>query len=372
MKIGIDARLWNESGIGRYIRNLVLNLQRIDKKNTYILFVDKSFEDGRWKMEGGRWKVVRTNIHWHTLKEQFNFHGLLNKENLDLMHFPYFSVPIFYSKPFVVTIHDLIIDHFNTGEASKLFPPLYKIKRTGYKFVINQAIKKAQKIITVSWATKNEIISHYSLNENKITVIYEGVDECIEDNVFRKPLIKDRYLLYVGNAYPHKNLEKLFQAFFKVLDNKKIKNFKLVLVGREDYFYQKLKIKIQNEKKINSIVFYGQVNDKDLANLYKNAEALIAPSLMEGFGLPLLEAMKNKCLVLASDIPVFKEICGDSACYFNPKNVNNIAQKIEDTLDKKIPNQNLLIKNGLEQVKKFSWEKMARETLKIYESSISL
>lgn len=372
MKIGIDVRLWDESGVGRYIRNLVLNLQEIDKKNDYVLFVNESFEDGRGKMEEGRWKIVKTNIHWHTIEEQIKLPLIINREKLDLVHFPYFSVPVFYNKPFVVTIHDLIIDHFDTGEASKLFFPIYKIKRLGYKFVINQAIKNAQKIITVSQATKNEIIDHSNLNKDKIIVIYEGVDKKLINIKNKNTLIKNPYFLYIGNAYPHKNLNRLIDAFAKVLNNNKSTGLNLVLVGKEDYFYRKLRKRVKDEKLDSSIIFYGQASDQELANLYQNAKALIIPSLMEGFGLPLLEAMENECLILASEIPVFKEVCGDAALYFDPYNINNMVEKINKVYYKESINFGILIKNGLKIAKNFSWEKMAEETLKIYESSISL
>src|SRR5258705_8253378 len=125
MRIGIDGRLWHETGVGRYIRNLVANLAQIDNTNEYVLFVKTGFKikdlPGRQAGSGfknDKWKIVETDIHWHSLKEQMQFPAVLNKENLDLMHFPYFSHPIFYNKPFVITIHDLIMNHFPTGKAS--------------------------------------------------------------------------------------------------------------------------------------------------------------------------------------------------------------------------------------------------------------
>src|SRR5690349_17429006 len=114
MRIGIDARLWRETGVGRYIRNLVWQLQKLDKQNDYVLFVQNGFTRDELGFTDSRWKIVPTGIHWHSLSEQKDFPKLLNKENLDLMHFPYFSHPIFYNKPFVITIHDLIVTHFPT------------------------------------------------------------------------------------------------------------------------------------------------------------------------------------------------------------------------------------------------------------------
>src|SRR6266498_3613752 len=146
MRIGIDARLWNETGVGRYIRNLVWQLQVLDKKNEYVLFVKPDWKDKKFRDDEAthsRWKIVRTDIQWHTLDEQLVFYKVLENELLDLVHFPYFSIPILYNRPFVITIHDLIINHFSTGKASTLPFPIYHIKRLGYQFVLKQAAKKA-------------------------------------------------------------------------------------------------------------------------------------------------------------------------------------------------------------------------------------
>lgn len=371
MRIGIDARLWNQTGVGRYIRNLVLNIQKIDFKNNYVLFVRTAdFENVKSQITNPKWKIIKCDINWHTVSEQIRFASILEKAKLDLLHFPYFSVPIFYNRPFVVTIHDLIINHFPTGKASTLAFPIYRIKLFAYKVIIKKAAQKAKKIITVSNATKEEVLDHLGVDKDKVVVIYNGVDEKIINH--KSEIINQKYgkyFLYVGNAYPHKNLERLLLAFSEFL--KENKNVKLVLVGREDYFYNKLKDKLENINIKNSIIFYQEINDKELVNLYKNALALVMPSLMEGFGLPVVEAMVNGCPVLASEIPSLKEIGKEAAVYFDPKNVEDIAK----TLGLMINDEGLrseMIKKGYEQVKKFSWEKSAKETLRVYESCFSL
>ena len=171
MKIGIDCRLWSETGVGRYIRNLVSELSKIDAKTIYVLFaLDKDISSIKHQVLGRNFKIVAVDIRWHTIEEQLRFPQIISRENLDLMHFPYISVPIFYNKPFVVTIHDLIPYHFPTGEASTLFLPLYKLKSLGYEFVISAAAKKAKKIIAVSNATKKEIVDHLKVDLNKVVV----------------------------------------------------------------------------------------------------------------------------------------------------------------------------------------------------------
>lgn len=367
MRIGIDGRLWNESGVGRYIRNLVYQLGKLDKKNEYVLFVrSKDYESIKHQVSSVKyqWKVVNAGVRWHSVEEQLMFPSILNRERLDLVHFPYFSVPIFYKRPFTVTIHDLILHHFPTGEASTLPLPFYQLKLLGYKFVISQAAKKAKKIITVSNATKEEIVDHLGVHSQKVVVTYEGVGERVSSSRYQVLSIKKPYFLYVGNAYPHKNLERLLEAFNGIRQN----DIQLVFVGREDYFYKRLKEKVKEMGLVEDVIFYGEANDEELQSLYQNAKALVLPSLMEGFGLPAVEAMANKCLVVCSDIPALREICGEVAIYFNPYDVNDIVNKMKAICSNDLNHYNKNIEEGLRRVKMFSWQEMAKQTLKIYES----
>jgi len=377
MRIGIDARLWNETGVGRYIRNLVWNLQELDKVNTYVLFVDKRIkkQELRIKMD---WTVIETDIRWHSVKEQLKFAKVLEKEHLDLVHFPYFSVPILYNRPFVITIHDLIINHYPTGKASTLPSPIYYIKLAGYKFVIKQAAQKAQHVIAVSEATKSEIEKHLQISSDKISVTYEGVEPSLRAQQSKPQkeiatviswLRNDDYFLYVGNAYPHKNLERLIEAF-KLINND-YPDSKLVFIGKEDYFYKRLKEKVTSLGLENNILFTGFVSEDELDVYYQNAIATIVPSLMEGFGLPGLEAMKRNCLVISSDIPSLREIYHEAAVYFDPLAPASMHATILEVLENKKKFQSYKEK-GQKRVAFFSWRKMAEQTLKIYESCVGL
>lgn len=349
MRIGIDVRLQNESGVGRYIRNLVKYLKQIDKKNEYILF--------------------NPDVRWHTFKEQIVMPYILLRKKLDLVHFPYFNVPILYPGKFVVTIHDLTIDYFATGKASKLHPILYRVKHLGYKFVLWNAVLRAETIITPTKAVKGEILNKFEIDPGKLAVTYEGVDEKlkIENSKLKIDIKPRRYFLYVGNAYPHKNIETLLRAFQRL----KTHNLKLVLVGEEDYFYQQLKGLVKKMKLDNRVIFTGYVADEELSGLYRNALALVLPSFMEGFGLPAVEAMQSKCLVLASDIPALREVCQNVAVYFNPLDLDDLATKMEEVL-KEPQKLKQRQQEGLERVSKFSWRTMAQKTLKVYEGSTSI
>lgn len=180
----------------------------------------------------------------------------------------------------------------------------------------------------------------------------------------------EKYFLYVGNAYPHKNLERLLLASTKITSRiKMFKKFSLVLVGEQDFFYKRLKEKVKEMGFEDVVVFWGPADRKELEILYKNAIALVFPSLMEGFGLPAVEAMNQGCLVLASDIPVFHEVLGEAVVYFNPYNVEDIASKLESILKEPQKYESFKVK-GLDQVRRYSWEKLARQTLAVYEKFI--
>lgn len=369
MRIGIDCRLWNETGVGRYTRNLVTELAKIDKKNSYILFF-RNEEFNTVTLPGKNFEKHKASMRWHTIKEQVYLPFLLQKFKLDLVHFPYFSVPTQYRVKFIVTIHDLILDHFDTGEASTLPWIVYKAKRLAYKYIISQTAAKAARIIAVSEATKQEIVDHLPISKDKISVVYEGVDTSVHAGVSEKPLVKSPYYLYVGNAYPHKNLVRLLEAYGLFLQKVGVE-IPLIFVGKEDYFYKQLQVTAQSMFVDQTIQFLRNVDDKQLASLYKNANALVVPSLMEGFGLPILEAMVNDCNVLASDIPAFREIGKDAIMYFNPENPESIAKALEKNLALDKTTREKYSKAGIARSKLFSFEKMAKETLALYHAVTS-
>ena len=350
MKIGIDARLSKQTGVGRYIRNLYENLEKIDKNNKY------------------EYDLIQAQIGWHSLAEQLIFPFWLFFKNYDLVHFTYFSLPIFYPGKFVLTIHDLIPWHFATGKASRLPRPIYYLKSFFYRWVLWVGARRAKHIMAVSETTKQEIIDHLKIDPKKIKVIYEGVNKNFQFSIFNFQKIKP-YFLYVGNAYPHKNLESLIEAF------REIKDYKLVLVGPEDYFYKKLRERVKRGKRDKKdgdeekIIFYGRVDDKELVALYCQAKAFINPSLMEGFGLPGLEAMNAGCPVICADIPAFREIYGEAAIYFK---VRGIGETVKQFLAMPEEERKRLVLAGKKQAEKYSWEKCARQTLEVYESCLGL
>jgi len=388
-KIGIDARFYGPTGkgLGRYTQEIVDNIIRtdfsLDSKQVqyeYVIFLGKENFD-EFLFAGGNVKKVLASVKWYTLAEQILMPLYIWQEHVDLMHFPHFNVPIFTPSKFVVTIHDLILTKFSTLRATTLGPLFYKIKNWFYKIVIWLAIKRARKVIAVSHFTKNDVVKQFKIKPDKVVVTYEGVANLAKgrDSLFARKLddretllgynINNPFLLYVGNAYPHKNLEGLVKIFLKLYKNKP--DLRLVLVGKEDYFYKRIKnyareLGLWEESKDSPTVFPGYVPDAQLEVLYKRALAYVFPSLYEGFGLPPLEAMAKGCPVVSSNKSSLPEVLGGAAIYFNPENEKEIQVQIERVISDEKLRQDL-IRKGYEQVKKYSWWECARKTKKVYE-----
>jgi glycosyltransferase involved in cell wall biosynthesis len=370
-KIGIDARFYGPvgKGLGRYTKEIVDNILKLDQENEYVIFLGKD-NFNEFKVENPRVKKVLADVRWYTLVEQIFMPYYIWREHLDLIHFPHFNVPIFCPVKFIVTIHDLILTKFPTQRASTLSPILYKIKNYAYRFVIQNAVSRSSRIIAVSDFTRNDIMNNFKINSDKIVVTYEGVATDIKaggqlsDNILEKYKIAKPYLLYVGNAYPHKNLEWLIKTF-SILDLKI--DLSLVLVGKDDYFYHRVKNYAENFK-TKKIIFPGFVPDDELSVLYKEAIVYVFPSLYEGFGLPPLEAMSQGCPVLSSNKTSMPEILGEAALYFNPEDENDFREKVLKIVEDKNLRSNL-INRGYEQIKKYSWRDCTEKTLEIYKKN---
>lgn len=371
MRIGIDARFWGPigKGLGRYTQKLLENIGRLDEENEYFVFLRKenfaSFPD-----DIPNFHKVLADFHWYTLEEQIKFPRLLESFKLDLVHFPHFNVPIFYRGKFVVTIHDLILLHFPTVRNTTLNPLIYRIKFFFYKKVIKTALSRSERIITVSNFTKKDILAEFpEISGEKIIVTYESAENfCFIPSVSKEEILSrygiiKPYLLYVGNAYPHKNLERLLSAFQRIKKN--FSDLNLVLVGKRDYFYSRLE-SFARERGIAGVIFTGFVSDEDLDTVFKESLIYVWPSLYEGFGLPPLEAMAKGIPVLSSDEPCMREILEDGATYFDGRNVADIEKKAMELIRNE-ERRREKIEKGYAQAGKYDWKKMGEETLRVYQ-----
>lgn len=371
MKIGIDARLWGikHGGIGHYVKQLVLELQKRPSNFQYVLFCRHA--DSKDIPLAKDWKKVVADIPHYSLKEQLQLHKIFQQEKVDLLHIPHFNVPFLYKDKFLVTIHDLFWNQFRGFNATTLPAPVYLVKYFGFKIVLRHAILGSDKIIVPSRTVGREVAKQFPAAKSKIKAIYEGVTKKKVSRSFTQALLKKYkihkpYLLYVGNLYPHKNVETLIFA----LKKQRLENILLVVICSRDIFWRRFENFVQSHNLESSVRFLGYVSDEELAGFYSQTQAFVFPSLSEGFGLPGLEAMAYGVPVLCSNLPVFKEIYKDAALYFNPKDPLDIAAKIQKVLsDNQI--RSWLVAQGKRRVKNFSWQKMAEQTLKIYEEVLS-
>lgn len=374
MKIGIDARLYGPKvgggGLGRYVEELITNLQQVDNKNRYVLFLKKDNFD-TCKITNKNFEKVLADVHWYSLAEQLKMPKIIDAAGCDLVHYPHWNIAMRSQTPFVVTIHDLImLEEPASAKATTRNPLHFAAKRAGYRLVLNQAINKSQHIIAVSNYTKSSILKHFEIDHEKISVTHEGVtsgkkSKKQENKKSTESPYQDPYFLYVGNAYPHKNLEALLHAFS--LFHRLHPKVKLVLVGKHDIFWKWLEKEFDEiDVPRESIVFYGYATEEELDRLYEHATLYVFPSRHEGFGLPPLEAMARGVPVAASEATAIPEICGDAAIYFKPDDLERMVEVMEQGLtDEKLRSK--LKTKGSSQIKKYSWKTMAEETKKIYE-----
>jgi len=372
MRIGIDARFYGRlgKGLGRYTEQLIKGLEQRDTENEYWIFL-RSENYNEYTPSNERFTKVLADVPWYGFREQIFMPIILYRYHLDFVHFPHFNIPLFCPVPFVVTIHDLILLHHSTREGSLLPLFLYQSKFWVYKKVLSFIFRKSKHIITVSEFTKKDIMRTYPWVKGKnITVTYEANTPFTkrhsmsrrEDLLLRKKYgILRPYLLYVGNAYPHKNLSLLIRAFL-ALDRK---NITLVLVGKKDTFYNRLMNEFSQSEGKQKVIFTGEVNDEELEIFYHHAKAYVFVSLYEGFGLPPLEAMARDVPVVSSDVTSMPEILGDAPVYCKGDNQISITEAMRSVLDNEAIRKKC-IDRGKVCVKNYSWERLALDTHLVY------
>ncbi|NCQ06469.1 MAG: glycosyltransferase family 4 protein [Candidatus Moranbacteria bacterium] len=385
MRIGIDARFYGSigKGLGRYTEKLIAHLEEIDTENEYFIFLlEENFSV--YCPRNPRFKKVKANYRWYGFLEQIIFPLELLWYRLDIVHFPHFNIPILYPKKFVVTIHDLILLHYPTMQNTTRSEVFYTVKFLMYRLVIACAVYRSHFVVTVSQFTAQDIVAQYPHSRDKVRVIYEATDSFCQflsktkEQAFftRMGLWLDKssdtprseihdilkpYLLYVGNAYPHKNLDIFLHLALK------FPAYTFVLVGKEDYFYARLKRKAKKEN-ITNILFTDFVDDFELGTLYRFAVCYIFPSFYEGFGFPPLEAMARGLPVLSSSCGSLPEILGTSAMYFDPQSKQSLEDGLQTILTSSVL-QDTLRNAGYQQVGKYSFTRMAEETKRVYEQT---
>lgn len=346
--LGIDARMVNSSGIGRYLRGI---LSQIDFHN-YILFLNKEvkYSDFLSKSDIEQYSVeIKSGIY--SIQEQFEIAYKIPKQT-NVFWSPHYNIPALWGGHIISTVHD--VAHLALTD---IFGSM--TKQAYAKLMFQMVAKRTSKIICVSEFTKKELQKHTGVNEDKIEVIYNGLDP-IWEKVKKEIMPNDKpYLLYVGNIKPHKNLKTLIKAYSKI--NDKIPH-DLVLVGeREGFITGDDEVAQLVHKSEGRIKFTGFVDEDTLKQYYAHAETFIFPSFYEGFGYPPLEAMACGAPVIASNAASIPEVCGDAAEYFNPSSIDELISQMEKVLFAEELKKEMIAKGRL-QVKKFSLAETAKKT----------
>ncbi len=369
MNIGIDARMYPYTGIGRYIQHLLYWLSQLDKENTYTIFLYKEVLEKLSFPEN--FTLVPVTERIYSIEEQWSLKKKFEEAKLDLLHVPHFNAPLLYKGRLILTIHDITQTLFASMDT---LPS--KIKKWGYLFAMAGVTRKAEKIIAVSDHTKLDLIKHFNVPNNKITSIYEAVDNDLQEQETNATSLEDLqkryyfhtpYLLYVGLWSVHKNIPRLVEAFAKV-QRKYRQPLQLILAGKRDERYSPAVMETIRKHHLGKyITLTGFISDADLKGLYEHASLFVFPSLYEGFGLPPLEAMAHNVPVVSSSASSLPEVLGPAAVYFNPEDTDAMADAILNVLNNPTL-QNTLRQVGKEQVQKYSWKKMVEETLQLYRS----
>ncbi len=370
MRIGIDARFFGPKtgggGIGRYVAELVTHLQELDHQNEYVIFLRKeNFHE--CVITNRNFYKQLVDIPWYSTKEQIKMPAFVRRARVNFMHYPHWNIPIFCTTPFLVTIHDLIlIQDPKSAHATTKSALIHGFKYAGFRTVIESAIHRSRHIITISEYSKRAILEHFGIKEAKISVIPNGVLPATESKGISLSSmgVLEPYFLYAGNAYPHKNLKIMVEAFADFARNDQFTQ--LVIAGRRDVFSHQLedyakKLGLQS----NRLTFVNLPSDEELAALYRHAELFIFPSRLEGFGLPPLEAMSHSTPVAAAKASSLPEVLGEAAWYFDPDHADELTRIMRQV--KSNPSTISSKKElGLSQAKSFNWQKTAEATLDIY------
>jgi glycosyltransferase involved in cell wall biosynthesis len=369
LRIAIDARKLRDYGVGTYVRNLLRHLSRIDQSTEYVVLCRKA-DSELVSQHGANFRVVPESSPGYSIREQITVPLDLRRERVDLFHAPHYVLPPLTPCKSVVTIHDCIHLRF----------PQYLPNRLGYVYARSalwMATHLSSRIVTVSEASKRDILEYFRVPPQKIDVIYNGIDERFsepppEDDVARvreRYQLDDPFVLYAGNIKPHKNLERLIEAFH-TLRRTGFDQVKLLIIGDEISKYATLRHAVHRHKLHKHVRFFGFVPDSTLAILYRLAGVFVFPSLYEGFGLPPLEAMASGTPVITSNVSSLPEVVADAALLIDPHEPDSIADAIRRVLTDQSLREDLR-QRGLERARHFSWERSIRRVRQIYDEVLA-
>jgi glycosyltransferase involved in cell wall biosynthesis len=359
--IAIDARKI-KSSTGRYVLELLQHLEKIDTTNTYKVIVLPN-DSGYYTPTNPNFEVIVADFPHYSFAEQIGFNKFLRSLHANLVHFYMPKQPLLYTLPAVTTVHDLNLVRVTEND---MHPIELLIKKNIFKFLLNRVAHRTKHIITPTKFTKDDLVSWARISPDKVTVTYEGVTP-VEKATPVEGYENVPFLVHLGRAEPYKNNRRMIEAHQKLIRTKP--ELRLVIIGALDELRQ-ADITWVKENDYKNVDFLGWRTDEEAAWLYQRAIAYIAPSYMEGFGLPALEALTQGLPVISADTTCCPEVLGDAAHYFDPFDVDDIARAINDVMT----NANLrdrLAARAKPQTEKYSWRKMAEQTLEIYNNTLN-
>lgn len=356
--IAIDARII-ATGTGRYIERLVHYLEQIDKINHYLILV-RTKDLGYYKPTNPNFKIIEAEFADYSFSEQIGFARFLYSLKANLVHFCMPQQPLLYLRPSITTVHDLnllrITSNDNMGRLELI------IKKIIFGGLLMIVAHRTKHVLAASNYTKQDLIKFSHIPNSKVTVTYEATDVNINQPEPVEALVDKDFILYVGRAEPYKNNRGLIKAHHELL--KKFPDLRLVIAGKIDdlRMHDMVWVDQQNYRQVD---FVGMVSNQELAWLYKNCRAYTITSFMEGFGLPALEAMSSGAPVVSSNTTCMPEVLQDGAHYFDPHSTDDIVRAISEVLSNDSLRQKLII-NGQNVCAKYSWRRMAEQTLDVY------
>lgn len=368
--IVIDARI-RRASTGRPVDRLLDHLQELDPPYRFTVLLAKGDD---WSPKNRRFTPVTISykqFSWSPL-QQIRFAWQLYRLKPNLVHFTMTGQqPLLYWGPQITFTHDLtMLKYARRGRLPKW---AHRIRMRLYRYNLWQSHRLAKRVIVPTEYVKDAVQKHHLFTGRKVVVTLEASEPPLPGRAVQPGVLKDQlsliesdrpFILYVGSAFPHKNLRRLIKSFELIRESHP--EYKLVFAGKQEYHARRLKRWSEKKPYSQHIIFTGFVSDEELKWLYENAAVYAFPSLSEGFGLPGLEAMAHGCPVASSNATCLPEVYGDAANYFDPEEIEDMAAKIVEVIEKK----NLrgkLIANGYQQAKKFSWKRMAEETTAVYE-----
>lgn len=364
MRIAIDARKLHDYGIGTYVRNLLGELARQDYDDSYVVLCREA-DAAYVRTLGRRLEPMIERSGNYSVLEQIAIPAALVRAKVDLFHAPHYVVPPLTRCPYVVTIHDCIHLRF----------PQYLPNRAAHVYaqtVMKISARRARRVLTVSEASKQDILHFLGVPASKVEVIYNALDERLAtpptaDDIARvreRFLLTSPFILYTGNIKPHKNVDRLIEAY-SLLRQRGVEHVKLLIIGDEISKYPNLRRLVHKFQLHQHVRFHGFVPDATLAALYRLAAVFVFPSLCEGFGLPPLEAMAAGVPVITSNLSSLPEVVGDAAILIDPTDAGAIAEAMARVLGDPALSAEL-VRRGHERVKAFSWERSVARTHQVY------